>query len=478
MEAYRGLAILTTNLKSALDPAFLRRSASSCSSRSRTRRSAREIWRRIFPRATRRLDGLDVRQLARLNVAGGNIRNIALNAAFLAADLGEPVRHDATWRRRGAPRVPEDRETAAQPRSSEDGVDPRCIGGRRRLRRHLRTLASDARLSASLEIDELVISGWPRSAAHDIGDAIQGELTRLLSDCGVPAPMRRPMRIGSLDAGSAATVDNAQPAAIGTQIAGAVYGASPRCRPQTRAAASRAPAVAAPLPRGRRCPATRPGAAARVRVRRGPRPRRQMRGLRRQGQEAADAARDRRRRCGAIRNTQSAAAPCSHRARRSTLARAPRWNRASAVISRDVRVHTDTEAAESARAVNARAYTVGQDIAFASGQYQPSTDEGSALLAHELAHTVQQGAFHRAVRDGSPIVASENDALEREAASAAMAVTTGAHVGALSVAPAPAIRWAPWGECPSGSKRILNEEFGEELEKRDVPAATTIEAQE
>ena len=84
------------------------------------------------------------------------------------------------------------------------------------------------RPSVSLEIDELVISGWPRSAAHDIGDAIQGELTRLLSDRGVPAPMRRPMRIGSLDAGSVATVHNAQPAAIGTQIAGAVYGASPR----------------------------------------------------------------------------------------------------------------------------------------------------------------------------------------------------------------------------------------------------------
>ena len=141
----------------------------------------------------------------------------------------------------------------------------------------------------------------------------------------------------------------------------------------------------------------------------------------------------------------------------------------------DVRVHTDTEAAESARAVNARAYTVGQDIAFASGQYQPSTDEGSALLAHELAHTVQQSGFHRAVRDGSPIVASENNALEHEAASAAMAVTTGAPVGALSVAPAPAISCAPWGECPSGSKEKLNEEFGKELKKRDVPGAKTKE---
>jgi hypothetical protein len=50
-----------------------------------------EIWRRIFPRATP-TEGLDLEKLARLNVAGGNIRNIALSAAFLAADAGEAVR--------------------------------------------------------------------------------------------------------------------------------------------------------------------------------------------------------------------------------------------------------------------------------------------------------------------------------------------------------------------------------------------------
>jgi len=55
-----------------------------------------------------------------------------------------------------------------------------------------------------------------------------------------------------------------------------------------------------------------------------------------------------------------------------------------------VRVHTDARAAESASAVNALAYTVGQEIVFASGQYEPQTDEGRRLIAHELAHTVQQ----------------------------------------------------------------------------------------
>ena len=91
MEAYRGLAILTTNLKSALDPAFLRRLRfvvhfpfPGASERS-------EIWSRVFPRDTP-TEALETDKLARLNASGGNIRNIALNAAFLAAEAGTPVR--------------------------------------------------------------------------------------------------------------------------------------------------------------------------------------------------------------------------------------------------------------------------------------------------------------------------------------------------------------------------------------------------
>ena len=57
-----------------------------------------------------------------------------------------------------------------------------------------------------------------------------------------------------------------------------------------------------------------------------------------------------------------------------------------------VRAHTDAKAAESARAVNARAYTVGKDIVFGAGQYAPTTREGKRLLAHELTHFVQQAA--------------------------------------------------------------------------------------
>lgn len=91
MECYRGLAILTTNLKSAIDTAFLRRIRFVVQFPFPDAAQRGEIWRRIFPQDTP-TDGLDVERLARLNVAGGNIRNIALNGAFLAADAGEPVR--------------------------------------------------------------------------------------------------------------------------------------------------------------------------------------------------------------------------------------------------------------------------------------------------------------------------------------------------------------------------------------------------
>lgn len=75
-----------------------------------------------------------------------------------------------------------------------------------------------------------------------------------------------------------------------------------------------------------------------------------------------------------------------------------------------VRVHTDPLAAESARAVNALAYTVGSDVVFGAGQYAPATSTGRKLLAHELTHVVQQtgagsapGALQRAPdKEGSP----------------------------------------------------------------------------
>lgn len=91
MEAYHGLAILTTNMKSALDKAFLRRLRFIVQFPFPDPVQRAEIWRRVFPDRTPTED-IDTTKLARLNLAGGNIRNIALNATFLAADAGDVVR--------------------------------------------------------------------------------------------------------------------------------------------------------------------------------------------------------------------------------------------------------------------------------------------------------------------------------------------------------------------------------------------------
>jgi hypothetical protein len=90
MEQYRGLAILTTNLRDALDPAFLRRLRFAVHFPFPGPADRAEIWRRVFPHALP-TDGLDVEKLARLSIAGGNIRNIAVNAAFGAARDETPV---------------------------------------------------------------------------------------------------------------------------------------------------------------------------------------------------------------------------------------------------------------------------------------------------------------------------------------------------------------------------------------------------
>ena len=63
-----------------------------------------------------------------------------------------------------------------------------------------------------------------------------------------------------------------------------------------------------------------------------------------------------------------------------------------------VRVHSDTQAAESARALNALAYTTGRDMVFGAGKYAPETSEGRRLLAHELAHVVQQSNGNHSIQ--------------------------------------------------------------------------------
>jgi hypothetical protein len=109
-----------------------------------------------------------------------------------------------------------------------------------------------------------------------------------------------------------------------------------------------------------------------------------------------------------------------------------------------VRVHTDTRAAESARAINARAYTVGSDVVFGENEFVPTTYRGRELLAHELAHTIQQRTVNGAGPSSDPGSHFENNARE-----AGRAVADGgrfsrsipaAGIG-LQCAPAQDLRW-------------------------------------
>lgn len=84
IEAYRGLAILATNLRSSLDTAFLRRLRFIVTFPLPARTERQKLWEKVFPAQTPVAD-LDYRRLAKLNLTGGNIHTIAINAAFLAA---------------------------------------------------------------------------------------------------------------------------------------------------------------------------------------------------------------------------------------------------------------------------------------------------------------------------------------------------------------------------------------------------------
>jgi hypothetical protein len=92
-----------------------------------------------------------------------------------------------------------------------------------------------------------------------------------------------------------------------------------------------------------------------------------------------------------------------------------------------VRVHSDTEAALSARAVGAQAYTIGHDVVFGPGQYMPRSRTGLHLLAHELAHVIQQtsGAVAGASPPGAIPISHPSDGFERAANRAADQILTG-----------------------------------------------------
>jgi SpoVK/Ycf46/Vps4 family AAA+-type ATPase len=93
LEAYRGLAILATNIKSALDASFMRRLRFIVNFSFPGVIERKVMWEKVFPPETP-VEKLDFQKLAKFNLTGGNIHNIAVNAAFLAAKAGTPVNMD------------------------------------------------------------------------------------------------------------------------------------------------------------------------------------------------------------------------------------------------------------------------------------------------------------------------------------------------------------------------------------------------
>ncbi|MBZ0236238.1 MAG: DUF4157 domain-containing protein, partial [Deltaproteobacteria bacterium] len=101
-----------------------------------------------------------------------------------------------------------------------------------------------------------------------------------------------------------------------------------------------------------------------------------------------------------------------------------------------VRVHTGESSAEAAAGMGARAFATGQDIHFAAGQYQPDDPFGMHLLAHEVAHTVQQGKGGGGGGAQTKLEVSDpGDALEHEADHAADAMVRGEAANVSAAAP-------------------------------------------
>ena len=137
----------------------------------------------------------------------------------------------------------------------------------------------------------------------------------------------------------------------------------------------------------------------------------------------------------------------------------------------DVRVHSDGQASQSARSVNAQAYTVGSDIVFQSDKYAPDTDPGKRMLAHELTHVVQQRS---GPVDGSPTprginISHPSDPFEQAAERSADHVMT---------SPAPAAAVTAAAPAAASVQRAEDEEKPEDVQALSIQRAEEEEAPE
>ncbi len=144
-----------------------------------------------------------------------------------------------------------------------------------------------------------------------------------------------------------------------------------------------------------------------------------------------------------------------------------------------VRVHSNARAAASADAVRARAYTVGSDVVFAAGQYQPETGEGRRLLAHELTHVVQQSGSASPAADSA--TAEARDEAEAVRAEHMVAASSPAPV-AVSSSPGSALRrqgggtqGQPAPKKPSAIEKLTHLTFhlGDATFEIDLPSSVS-----
>ena len=134
----------------------------------------------------------------------------------------------------------------------------------------------------------------------------------------------------------------------------------------------------------------------------------------------------------------------------------------------DVRLHTDERASNSAASVGANAYTVGNDIVFRSGHFDPGSPTGQRTIAHELSHVVQQrsGPVDGAEAPGGIRLSDPGDRFERAADATADRVMSGGHVEAAGSGSTPTLQLQVEGmeesdEAPPVQREMQDEEDDE-----------------
>ena len=140
----------------------------------------------------------------------------------------------------------------------------------------------------------------------------------------------------------------------------------------------------------------------------------------------------------------------------------------------DVRVHTDGAAHASAASVNAQAYTVGSNIVFQRDKYDPSSDAGKHMLAHELTHVVQQrsGPVDGTDAGGGVKLSDPSDRFERDAVANADRVMS-SEPSVQRATDTPVVQREEWPEEPEGDEAVPAQTFvqrANEEEEEEPPA--------